>query len=180
MQGKTSCTLIIDARERHVTRHDKEFEHITYEIKQITVGDYIVLSPGGNIVAAIERKSLEDYSASLKDGRASNINKLLDLRSKCKCRILYIIEGPEFPDPNALYGNIPYRYIESSIFHLAIRDGVGILRSKDSLDTAKMLARFMCSMDTLCKRKDMNLAEDHADFLDLSIEPSENIAMLTH
>src|SRR6202012_6112364 len=92
----------------------------------------------------------------------------------------YIIEGPEFPDPNALYGNIPSRYIESSIFHLAIRDGVGILRSKDSLDNAKMLARFMCSMDTLCKRKDMNLAEDHADFLDLSIEPSENIAMLTH
>ena len=69
---KTTCKLIIDTRERNVTRHAKELEEINFEIKQITTADYVVLSPLGNIVALLERKSLDDFAASLKDGRHDN------------------------------------------------------------------------------------------------------------
>ena len=149
---KTACKLIIDARERNVTRHAKELEEITCEIKTITTADYVVLSPLGNIIAAIERKSLEDFAASLKDGRADNKKKLLDLKSQYGCRLIYIIEGPAFPGPNEYFGNIPYRYIESSIFHLMMRDGITVMQTRDTLHTAQILVRFVKSMDTLSEK----------------------------
>lgn len=149
----TNCILIADTRERNVVlRHEKELEKISYEVKQITTGDYAVLSPAGNIMAVIERKSLEDYGASIKDGRSNNKRKLVELRAQTGCRIIFLIEGPEFPDPNTCFGNIPYRYIESSIFHLMIRDNVTVMRTRDTLDTAKTLARFVHSMDSLCQK----------------------------
>lgn len=147
----SACKLIIDARERNVTRHAKEFENITYEIKQITTADYVVVTPNNNVLVAIERKSLEDYAASLKDGRTDNISKLIKMREETGCRIMYIIEGPPCPPPDAFFGNIAYKNIESSMFHLMIRDGVSCIQTRDTLDTAKTLARLVLSMDTLIK-----------------------------
>jgi ERCC4-type nuclease len=95
---------------------------------------------------------LEDYAASLKDGRHQNKSKLNELRSQTGCRIIYIIEGPEFPNPDQYFANTPYRYIESSIFHLMIRDGVSVLRTKDSVHTARTLANFTASMDSLIRK----------------------------
>ncbi|QYB17529.1 ERCC4 domain-containing protein [Pacmanvirus S19] len=152
MAQKTACVLICDTRERNVYKHEHELSEINYEIKQITTGDYCVLTPTGNILAVIERKSLDDFAASLKDSRHLNKSKLNELRKQTGCRVIYIIEGPEFPKPNDCYGNIPYRYIESSIFHLVVRDNVTILRTKDTLHTAKLLANFVKSMDSLMKK----------------------------
>lgn len=163
---KTNCVLIADTREKMVTRHQKELETISMEIKQITVGDYVLLTPAGNILAVIERKSLDDFSASLKDGRHSNKEKMIELRSQTGCRIVYIIEGPEFPDPNKVFGNIPYKYIESSIFHLMIRDNITTLRTRDSLGTAQALARFMTSMDSLCNLLTVDSMANTADPID--------------
>lgn len=158
---KSDCTLVCDTREKNVLRHEKEFENTSIEIKQITTGDYVVLTPTGNILAVIERKSLEDYAASLKDGRCDNKQKLLMLRQQTGCRILYIIEGPAFPAPNDYFGNIAYKNIESSIFRLMMRDCITVLRTKDTLGTAQTLARFIASMDGLMR--DMVDLEDHAE-----------------
>jgi ERCC4-type nuclease len=92
-----------------VTRHT-ELNDIPWSRVQITVGDYIVVS-GDKIVAVIERKTLDDYGASLKDGRANNKQKMINLRKKTGCRIIYIIEGDAFPSPNDCYSNIPYKNI---------------------------------------------------------------------
>lgn len=148
---KTKCKLIVDTRERNVLRHQKEFEEISYEVKQITTADYVVTC-GDTIIAAIERKSLEDYAASIKDGRSDNKKKLIELRQKTGCALIYIIEGNPFPRPNDCFGNIPYKYIESSIFHLMVRDGITILHSADTLGTAGVLSRFVKSMDTLSEK----------------------------
>lgn len=149
----TKCVLIADTRERHVLRHEKELEGITCQVAQITTGDYVVCNEG-TILVVIERKSLDDFAASLKDGRHQNKRKLVELRDATGCRIMYIIEGPEFPEPTSCWGNIPYKHIESSMFHLMIREGVTILRTRDTLGTAKALARFVVSMDNLCAQDD--------------------------
>jgi ERCC4-type nuclease len=151
---KTNCVLLIDARERHVTRHAIELESITHEVKQMTTADYVVLAPNGNILAAIERKSLVDYAASLKDGRSDNKNKLIKLRNETGCRLIYIIEGPAYPDEKKYFGNIAYKNIESSMFHLMMNEGVVFIYTKDTLGTAKALGRFVRSMDTLVKKLD--------------------------
>lgn len=147
-------TLITDTRERNVYRHKFEFDQINHSICQITTGDYVVMSPTNAILAVIERKSLQDFAASLKDGRHSNKDKLVALRNRTNCRIIFIIEGPLDPGPNDYFGNIAYRNIESAIFHLMVRDGVTVLKTKDDLDTAKTLMRFMASMDTLTVNTD--------------------------
>jgi len=147
---KSKCTLICDTRENHVLRHRNELMNVSIVIGQITTGDYSILAPNGYILAVIERKSLEDFAASLKDGRMTNTQKLIDMRSKTGCRIIYIIEGPAHPEPNDYFGNIPYKYIESCIFHMVVRDNITILNTKNSLGTAQMLSRFVSSMDTLC------------------------------
>ncbi len=145
--------LIADTRERLVTENTAAFDSITLKIKQITVGDYVVCS-GWNIITVIERKSLVDYAASIKDGRSANKEKLLKLRAECNCNIIYIIEGPEFPAQETLYGRIPYKHIESSIFHLLARDNIAILRAKNPLETARLLCRYVHSMDTLQNKHD--------------------------
>ena len=58
---KTQCTLIADARERNVLRHERELESVNLVVKQITTADYVVLSPGGNVLAAIERIPREEF-----------------------------------------------------------------------------------------------------------------------
>ncbi len=145
----SKCVLICDNREHAVLRHNTEFIGITMRQEQLTVGDYAVLDPNGGVIAIIERKSFDDYGASLKDGRHGNKVKLVEAASGTKCRIIYIIEGDAFPRQDDLYARIPYKHIESSIFHLIIRDNICILRTANSLDTAQTLARFVRSMDSL-------------------------------
>jgi len=144
-----ACKLLCDHRERIVLRHTKEFEGANYESQQLTTGDYAVTDPKGGLMAIIERKSLSDYGASLKDSRHLNKEKLVAIREKTNCAIIYIIEGKMNPGVNELFSGIPYKYIESSIFHLIMRERVCIIRTSDTLDTAKTLVRFLKSCDSL-------------------------------
>lgn len=147
----SACTLVCDTRERHVTRHN-ELTEVKLARAQMTTGDYSINSPTGQILVIIERKSLDDYGASIKDGRHDNKNKLVDLRAVTGCRIMYIIEGPAFPNQHDTFSRIAYANIESSIFHLMIKDNITVLRTQDTLDTARTLVRFVRSMDSLYKR----------------------------
>lgn len=178
MNNKTKCMLVCDTRERKVLVHEHELKDINLQIKQITTGDYVVVSPENKILAVIERKSLEDYSASMKDGRSDNKSKLTALRKQTGCRIIYIIEGPEFPAPDDYFSNIPYKFIESSIFHLMIREGVCVIRTKDSLHTAKTLANFMRSMDSLIAKSEDITGADEITPADSTSLSSEQITSL--
>lgn len=142
--------LLIDDRERAVSIHSAEWKDIPHEISRITTADYVVVNETKSaVIAVIERKSLEDFAASIKDGRSENVNKLIEFRAKTGARIVYLIEGEYSPRLDKEYAHIPYKTIESAIFHLIARDNICVLRSADTLDTAKILARFVKSMSTL-------------------------------
>ena len=129
MEDSRQCTLDVDNREGLVLAHTAELSCIRYEKKQLTVGDYIVRADD-TILAVIERKSLTDLGASIKDGRMDNTNKLLALRARTACRVIYIIECPKggVPTDDAKkFSNIPFGHIRSAIYHLMMRDNVMIL-----------------------------------------------------
>lgn len=147
-----ACSLVIDARERNVLRHAAELAETPHEVKQITTADYVLIGPNGAIMAVFERKSYEDFAASFKDGRSENVGKLRQMREATGCRIFYIIEGMAFPNPKDYFGNIAYQNIESSIFHLQMRDGINVIKTKDTLHTAQTLARFVTSMNSLVRK----------------------------
>lgn len=142
--------LIADNRERAVTPHLK----IDYAAEQMTTGDYAVAvrdqdGRAERILAVFERKSLTDFGASIRDGRHENKAKLLALRETTGCAVIYIVEGPAFPSGTTKYGGIPYSTIESSIFHLMVRDNITVMRTRNEEDTAGALARFVASMSRL-------------------------------
>lgn len=175
----TNVKLIVDDRERSVSIHSQEWCDITYETTRITTADYIVVNEETkNILACIERKSLEDFAASIKDGRSENISKLREFRSKTGCRIIYLIEGDLTPKQDKEYAHIPFKTIESAIFHLITRDNICVLRTSDTLDTARLLARFVKSMETL-KGDNILCVEGGAAFGEASIEASQLQEMLS-
>ncbi|QJX72407.1 DNA repair nuclease [Faustovirus] len=146
--------LIIDNRERYIIRHTDVIARIPNTLAQLTVGDYVITyrdnetSPE-RVFAVFERKTLEDYAASMKDGRSDNKNKLLQLRDETGCKIFYIIEGNAFPAPMAAFARTPYCYIQSSIFHLQVEYDIQIIQTRDTLHTAETLVAFMQSMTNL-------------------------------
>lgn len=145
-------SLWIDHRERAVTNHKETvFTNIKYKILELKTSDYAIVEEETNkICVAIERKSLEDYSASIKDGRlTSQKEKMLKMREETGCSLIYIVEGKHISNPDKKVGNIKYEYIESNIFHTILRDNIQILYSEDTLDTAGILYRLTKSVGTL-------------------------------
>lgn len=146
--------LICDTRERNVVdRHSTEFAAIAHEIRQLTTADYAIERIDSNgavqFISIIERKSLEDFAASIKDGRYDNKDKMIEFRRKTGAKCIILIEGNHITDPNKLIGKTPYYYIESAIFHMTTRDDFVILWSQDTLNTAQILVRYVKSMATL-------------------------------
>ncbi len=150
---KSTVSLIIDCRERAITAYEHILEEIDYEVKTISVGDYSIFkkTKSGNVkvIAQIERKSLSDFAASFKDGRSYNKSRLIEFQKQTGCKIIYLIEGDKPTNPESTYNNIPYKYIESSIFHMMLRDNFLFIWTKNQLDTAQTLVRFIKSIETL-------------------------------
>ena len=117
-------------------------DNVFKEVKRLDIGDYIIKS-GEQILAIIERKSLKDYGASIKDGRHNNKSNLLNLRNEIGCQVYYIIEGPQNPEPDTEYAGIKYKNINASINNLMIRDKIFIIKTVDIKQTAYQL-KFIC------------------------------------
>ena len=118
-------------------------------IEQMTVGDYAI-SLDLNIKVIIERKTWKDLAATIKDPeRKANHQKLLDLREKIGCDILYIIEGPAFPSPERKFDGIPHKCLLAHLHHLMFRDKCSYVQTSDVEHTAKTLVSLMNSMKTL-------------------------------
>jgi ERCC4-type nuclease len=103
------------------------------EEKTLDTGDYIITRrfAGGDemVLAVIERKTLSDYGASLKDHRICNLEKMLKLRAETGCHIYYLIEGKLNPGQNSLHSGIEYYKILASIRDTQIRHGVMVLQT---------------------------------------------------
>ena len=137
-QTVNKCYLIADNRERHVFDDIESVLAGAWERKQLTCGDYLVMC-GDRIVACIERKTLDDFGASVIDDRHENKAKLIELRRRTGCQLYYLVEGPAFPSKETIYGGIPFSTIQAIMMRLMMRDGIFILQSRDKHYTAEYL-----------------------------------------
>ena len=143
--------VLIDDRERSVIQFVNKFSekyHIDYKVKRMTTGDYAIIH-GNQIIAIIERKTYADLAASFRDGRSNNKNKLLKLRSESSCVIIYLIEGPAFPDNNDLFGNIPYKHLVSHLDHLVLRDNIQIQTTFSPEHSAERIMQIASNCTTI-------------------------------
>jgi len=147
-----SIYLIADKRERHVLPFIQDvFRKAGHRVvqAQINSGDYVICkSIAGSppeVLAVIERKSLTDYSASLKDDRSANINKMLATRDRTGAQTYYLIEGPKSPAPSRKFARIPFVNIQMSFMHEMVRSCTIPIFSDDVQDTAHLLLKLVKS-----------------------------------
>ncbi len=156
--------LIADHRERAVKPYLRE----RAEYQQLATGDYVILDANDKVVVIIERKSLTDYAASIKDGRHSNRLRMMTLGVP----VIYLIEGTQPRNPSCYIGGIPWSAIESSIFHIQVRDNIKVIWSHDIADTAEILCRFVISMDNLVLKGELAGAETTMEDVKLAEAPT--------
>lgn len=134
--------LVIDNREKSLFEYFGINDYTNYTPeglirKSLSIGDYAIVD-SEFIYEIFERKTLEDYADSFKDGRHNNKNKLISLREISGCRIYYVVEG-EPDNYNSVIHGIPYSSIEASMFNMMSNLGIFIIRTKNKEDTARML-----------------------------------------
>lgn len=127
--------LIIDDRERI---GEIKSENISIKIERLTIGDYAIFYMG-KLLAIIERKTLKDLSASLRDGRIENFNSLLKCREECGCFPILLIEGRLPIKSSTKYGRIPYKALRGKIDSLAINNNIYVVHTSCIEDTKDRL-----------------------------------------
>lgn len=128
--------LEIDFREKDIIELFKDVENINYKVCNLIIGDFIIKDKTGNILFAIERKSIKDLCASITDGRHSDQKSRLIESIHDSNKIVYIIEGQKHD--SFFHGKtheISKKSINSSILNLIFKHKYSVIFTESKQDT---------------------------------------------
>ena len=154
------CTKIIS--------DSKKFQDLTLTTDNLHIGDILISGnePGNDVV--IERKTVADLSASIKDGRYKEQALRLSSTSYHSHNIIYVIEGAwdsgffgSTLDKDTLYG---------SIVSMSLLKGFSVFRTDNIWDTAS----FICNMARKLKKTSVQMKYKNDVVVD-TIENDETI-----
>lgn len=139
----------IDHREHELIESCKFFlsnnlsyQGIELEICNLPIGDIILCDSSGSEKIIIERKSLSDLAASIKDGRYEEQSYRLNGLTHPNHNIIYIIEG-DLNKIQTFKSRIDKSVLYSAIFSLSYYKGFSVLRSQSLEETAIMICHMM-------------------------------------
>lgn len=139
----------IDHRERDLIESCKFFlsnnlsyKGIELEICNLPIGDIILCDSSDSEKIIIERKSLSDLAASIKDGRYEEQSYRLNGLAHPNHNIMYIIEG-DLNKIQTFKSRIDKSVLYSAIFSLSYYKGFSVLRSQSLEETAIMICHMM-------------------------------------
>lgn len=128
--------LVIDHRETKLKELFSNEDEICYE--NLAYGDIIFKHEKKEIIV-IERKTLADLAASIKDGRLRN-QKLLLLSKVPRDNLYYVIEGGlDFSDNDSYISGISKKALITSVLNTMVRDGIKTIQTRNLLDTANLV-----------------------------------------
>ena len=126
--------LKIDHREGKLKELFDASKDIQFVYENLEFGDFqLVLD--GDIKCILERKSIDDLLASIKDGRYKN-QKARVLATFAPSQIFYIIEGKR---PVYSSQQTKDKIVHSSIINTCLRDKIGIFTTNNVEDTFALL-----------------------------------------
>lgn len=157
--------FIIDTRENEIKKH---FESKNIKIEQLDLGDFI-FKYKNEIVLIIERKTIKDLSASIKDGRhREQKQRLLNCGINLDC-VYYIIEGSY--EKNCYL--LPKNTLISSIINTMLRDKIKVFRTVNVKDTIFHLEQIY---NKLSSDPNKYLSKNTSDYCaSLKIKKKENL-----
>ena len=132
--------LVIDIRENSLIencekllRTDSTFKDISIEKVSLDLGDIIIKDDSKNEILIIERKTISDLLASIKDGRYSEQSYRLNGLENENHNIIYLIEGSP---KDLIYDK---QTVYSSIFSINYYKGFSVYRSENIKESAYIL-----------------------------------------
>ena len=131
--------LVIDNRENIKTDFNNQD---TLKYDNLEVGDYLIKYKDKDVLV-IERKTINDYCASIKDGRHREQKKRL-LVKYSKNQIIYLVEG-DLDFIESKYNRVNSDTLTSSILNTMMRDGIHVFHTKDSKETIFFI-------ESICKK----------------------------
>jgi len=106
------------------------------EKKQLELGDFQVVDEEEKPLLILERKTIADLEASVKDSRYKEQKmRMLSLRESTRCKLVYLIEGTfSFTEDT-----VQKKINTSCILNTIVRDDIPVIFSKNLEDTAHIL-----------------------------------------
>lgn len=110
------------------------FKDLNIVVKQLPLGD-IIINDGVTDLVIIERKSLSDLAASIKDGRYEEQSYRLNGIQHHNHNIIYLIEG-DFNKFNSFRDRIDKQTLYSAMVSIQYYKGFSVMRSNSLEETA--------------------------------------------
>ena len=150
----------IDNREHELVKHIRSlvgmlplYHGIQIEVLPLPLGD-IILSIDGMDKWIVERKSLADLAASIKDGRYEEQSYRLNGLAHPNHNIVYLVEGDVNRIPvNQFKHKIDKLTLFSAMFSLSYYKGFSVFRTMHVEETALFLCHSLCKMARDTERK---------------------------
>lgn len=135
----------IDYREKKlipiIQSLNKDYDfNINVEIENLPIGDIIICDKKGNEKLIIERKTLNDLAASIRDGRYSEQSFRLENNSLHNHNIMFLIEG-DIHRYTGKYNKIPASTLHVTMFCIQYFKGFTLNKTRDVLETAEYILR---------------------------------------
>ena len=115
-----------------------ELKQITIKVEALPIGDIIICDDNCSEKIIIERKSLNDLAASLRDGRYSEQSFRLENNGIHNHNIVYLIEGDIHLYSNK-YSKISKKTLQVTMFCINYFKGFSIMKTRDILETAEYI-----------------------------------------
>lgn len=158
--GMASLRFLVDDRERGIIEILDREDHARtwWESTRLNIGDYALVFADGSDYAGsetktimiIERKTYEDFAASIKDGRIENLKDLVAIRETHQSiHLAILIEGAR---PKSPVAGISCKAIRAKINHMRLRDRFHIFESQNADDTVDVLRGLVEDTATLFAR----------------------------
>lgn len=117
--------IVADARERDIIAL---FDPAEIDVRTLDVCDFLFFDPNGSVVLALERKTIADLDASLRDGRMADQRERMT--AAYGSRVAYLIEGRvDHADPKT----------SGALTGLVVRHRYPVFRTADKADTVALL-----------------------------------------
>ena len=139
--------LLVDNREPKEMISILKSRLKTVELDNLDIGDFVIKTDTGETVMIMERKSLADLVASVKDGRYTEQSFRLSECPVNNHNIYYIIEGNimNFCGKNA---EPIQKMIFSSMLSLSYKKGFSLLHTSGPVETCEFIIRFVSKLET--------------------------------
>ena len=135
-----SFIIEIDNREPSIIKNWFKSNNYKFELKNLELGDFIIRDNFNNILLIIERKTIEDLLASVKDGRyIEQSQRYLQINLPSN-KIYYIIEGNI---NRYAFDSIEYKTVYSCVYSLSFKKGFSVFFQNNTNETINFISQFL-------------------------------------